>query len=547
MTSMNDLEFLSFKDFIGQQEIQKDWTIVCRGDKIHKNYFDTPDDCAIVSFLAPNDSAVIEKIISHFDWRVDYYFGKVSFDIDYSTNEIFLNSGKDTIYYDPPIEVEPFTIFREFSGLFPDRPEIIQEFILYHNLFFDTSKNCYIEPRSEESVIEYDENQQIRIKTNFIRDFLAAKKMILVTCRDHKRHLKKKLSELTSEERIEIQNISTLHNHSVTVFDYPREKYACSNLYAKDILTPLAAPLHRDYQSIKPDREYENFIVGVDEVSGKDEIVNCKQDGGMEFLQLAYFKKTVLDKYHGNSRLYRVEPRVIYSLDEWYLSCGINDSGFVHVHLGDLQYLPFSEQQYWRQFNVRPQGGMSQESFRSDYMAEFVESSDPIHRFHNLCKQLDKKINDLFGFGFFKEMIQADQYVKTEIHTLTSNNQGEFDKQLIFLTKLAVDSINYEEIEKIILWKPPEDQAYNKLGFVENFLIEKAGVDKNVAKQIIQPFRFSYELRSSSSAHRKSSKRYSKFIQKHDLEVLNEIEKFSKIVDSVNTAISLILEADFET
>lgn len=543
---MNDLEFLSFKDFIERQENSKDWTIVCRSDELKSPYFDNPEDCAVVSFLAPHSDEIIQKIISHYDWRVDFYFGKVSFDIDYSTNEIFLNSGKQTIYYDPPIEVEPFTIFREFSGLFPGKAEIIQEFILYHNLYFDETNNRYIEHRTEEPVIEFGNNKQIRIKTNYIRDFLAAKKMILVTCRDHKRHLKKKLSDLTSDERIEIKKISQLHNHSVIIFDYPQEKCVCSNLFAKDILTPLATPLHPDYQLLRPDREYEDYVVGVDEATGEDIQRNCKQEGGMEFLQLAFFEKTVLDKYYGNSRIYTVEPRTIFSLHEWNLSYGVNNSGFVHVHLGDLQYIPHSEQQYWKQHNVRPQGGMSSESFKADYMAEFVESTDPIHRFKNLCTKLDNKINETFGFTMFKELIGEDQHVKTGIHSLTSNDAGEFDKQLIFLTKLAVDSINYSEIEKIVLWKPPEDQSYNKLGFLENFLIEKADMGENLAAKIVQPFRFAYELRSSAVAHRKSSKRYPKLIQKHDLEGLNHIEKLSKIVDSINTSISIILEAEFQ-
>ena len=45
--------------------------------------------------------------------------------------------------------LEPFVIRREYNGLYPDKVEICEEFRLLNNLFFDQTKNQYIDPEKD--------------------------------------------------------------------------------------------------------------------------------------------------------------------------------------------------------------------------------------------------------------------------------------------------------------------------------------------------------------------------------------------------------------
>jgi len=76
--------------------------------------------------------------------------------------------------------------------------------------------------------------------------------------------------------------------------------------------------------------------------------------------------------------------------------------------------------------------------------------------------------------------------------------------------------------------------------------VVKTDASENVARQIVENFRELQEIRSKSSAHRKSSKSYPKLLKEFQLEGLDNKEKFNKITNSVNIAFSLILECDFK-
>jgi len=368
--------------------------------------------------------------------------------------------------------------------------------------------------------------------------------MVLVRCHDHRRHGQSSVVDVIGEEWRKYEHKKDLYNYSVVITEFDHNKIASSRLLGKDILMPLEKPQHRDYSYFKlEDKKYEEFIVEIDEKSGKEITESCKQDGGMPFLQLAFFDKKVLQKYLNDSRIYTVGSRHISHLGIWGLPYGENKAGLIHVHLGDLQYIPHNEQRYWKTFNVPPKGGMSDSSFRADYMAEFVDSEDNIHSLLKLHEEINKKFEEKYQFQLFKDLIAEDQHIPKTIHTLTSNDQGEFDQQILHMVKLCVDSLNIKELKKSVSLRLVEGEEDQLLQYLFHFLKEKLSLDDNTAKQILEGFIMIQEIRSKSSAHRKSKKNFPKLLKKYGLENLLNKEKFDKIAGIMVLKLSKILNS----
>ena len=186
---MNEIEFLNFEDWKG--EIVRDkcndpWIVVYEfhyGDNKYATF------CSLV----PNKKEYMGQILkNNTSWEVNRNFGYPSWAMDSNGN----------IYYERfesrcSIPFEPLVIYRSFNGPKEDYIEISEEFRLYHNLYHDTTKNEYISilyNGEEESVIKLEklgDGFRIKIKTKYLRDFLAAKSMALVRFHDHYRQISK--------------------------------------------------------------------------------------------------------------------------------------------------------------------------------------------------------------------------------------------------------------------------------------------------------------------------------------------------------------------
>jgi hypothetical protein len=73
----------------------------------------------------------------------------------------------------------------------------------------------------------------------------------------------------------------------------------------------------------------------------------------------------VLQKYYDNPEKYSVEDGYLRRSGSWGLRMDNDSPDRVVVFLGDLgRDLPKSERDYWRSFNVAPEGSMSQTGIR---------------------------------------------------------------------------------------------------------------------------------------------------------------------------------------
>lgn len=66
--------------------------------------------------------------------------------------------------------------------------------------------------------------------------------------------------------------------------------------------------------------------------------------------------------------------------------------------LGDLgRDLPYTEQLYWRSYNIVPTGGVSETFFKRQILAEFTDFDRPEHVFKYLFHELKKSCDEKLG------------------------------------------------------------------------------------------------------------------------------------------------------
>jgi hypothetical protein len=542
--SSNELEFLRFKDWIESNEhLRSDWITVARDDKPS-----VADSRGTFSALIRNTDHDSQTVLASFEWNVDSDFGQPFF--SRSEGVTTLNLGDR--HLDKGVEFTPFTILRSFHTAHEGRAEIVQNFVLYHNLYWDPAAQKFLDSLKDEVVIEYVAARYVRIKTTYLKDYLAARKMILVRFHDHRRFVKKDVAKILGKE----SEGSTIRNKDMHYLIYigklglTLEDETFSRLLGKDFVRPYEEPIHEEYNWLaeKP-KQYSSFLIRVDEQGNRIESTCDERNlsnyfvdkGAPNFLTPIYFKQEVLKKYYDNSR-YTASSYGVSFLDIWHIPIAINKEGLVHAWLGDLGRISYEEQLHWKQYNVAPSGGINEEFYKTQILAQFVEPKDPIYQLHQTREKLNKKTLSRFGFRIFKELREEDAYIVKSIHIPTVDEQKELDEQLIYLSKYLVDSLSKSDLEAHVTWRPGHSEEDTHIRFLQAFLIERLGYSETLARQSVEALRIAQALRSQSAAHVKSNE-YQRLLERIGMARITRQQQFRKLVGLLNTSLSSITEA----
>jgi hypothetical protein len=541
---MELLEFLKFEDWVSSREFEDNsWTVVARSIK--------KDNTRLFTFSLLAKAIAEEKyerILSKPDWETQgVEFGHPTFWRSGRSKRIFFNLGN--VERINGITFEPFVFYRSFHGIHPSRFEVAQNFLLYHELYFVPDDSVYrkIDDVGEEHdaiIIEgTDDYKRIKVNTKFLRDYLAARRMILVRQHDHNRFSSQSLKPLWGDKRREEFNYADPSSYNYTVWVVNERlntnKECFSRLLGKDIIKPLAKP---DYSHLwfadewKAKRRYCFFIIGMDsegnhieETCDEDELSNYFVDRGKaHFLTPVFFKREVLKKYYDNPAKYSVDARYLHCLDLWGLPIDINEKGLVYVWLGDFCHIPYKEQQHWRQYNVPPEGGITEHRWKTDFLAEFADPNEPVFLFQQAYYKALEHFQTAYGFDLFLELSPEDSHCFSTLHVPVNNEQKELDEQIQNLAKVLNDSLNKHFLDNTT------DKSIDAL---ESFLTEKFGSQK--ARDLVEPFRIVQNLRSYGAAHRKG-KDYPKFIARYGLAGFSNQKKFIALLIKARTSLKML-------
>ena len=426
--------------------------------------------------------------------------------------------------------IEPLIIDRKFNesqtncGRRRSYREISEEFRLFHNLYHDreTDKYIKIDDEGNEEEVAIVEPNRVQISLRAIRQFLAIKEMYLSIQFWFYQYAENALDALGMAEHDEKTRRKSTGDGDIcwrlSYRNYSGNGYHSSSLLAgKRLIEPLPKSESGFGRFAKEqEKEYVDFIIGVD-ANGDEISVSCNPAktkncaynlAPSNGLIPVHFRKQVLDKYYNEPSKYSVEDSVLYC-PWWLMHIDNHHDDKVVVWLCDLFALPYKEQEHWRLHNIPPEGNVSETCFRRDILAEFTESNQPDHLFKRRYLELQKVSEKCLGWQFLLPLHAADAHNLKSLRIPSTNEQRDFDELVLSLAKILIDSLNQEQLKKLISPKQegnlhPEEKERLKqsIGCLE-IALNACGVTN--AADHISFLRKLQNLRSSGTTHRKGS------------------------------------------
>ncbi len=499
-----DLLQVQWLDFIHTRLGTEPWVYVYSDDRVN-----LVDSAFFFSALVPNKKS--KKLLRYINWDLRPGDGAPGCSITYKNGQKMVKY----LRFGNSDGIEPLVLHRSFRGRKQEYLEISEEFRLFHNLFYDQRNGKYIkidQSGDEEDVIVFEENPtRVRVKLRPLKQFLAIKEMHLALFFSVTVYSDKTLEELgLNEMRNPVRKPYLVYDLVVarTPDAMLAKKYgkSVSHLLGKKLI-PGMPKEESGYWPYEESKKYEDFIIGTD-INGSPVLHTCNPDalanyfginpGAPHYLTPVFFRREVLTKYYARPEKFTVRDGYIDCHGGWALRIDNDHEKYVVVFLGDLgRDLPYKEQVYWKSYNVEPEGTISETYFRRSFLSQWVEPKEPDlvlkHKFELFQEKWQKK----FGWPLFKPLSEADQHNYKVLRVPLTNDQHEFDQQVLSLTKILIDSINEEELERRLPGAIENEKGISKL---ERFLGSLGLTDYMPHIKFLRDL---YELRSSGVGHRK--------------------------------------------
>lgn len=554
--SNNEVEFLSFNDWLSKNENQSDeWTIVARNLKKGKY-----EDYYTISCIIQADDNSINHFLSDSHWFIDSEFGIPQKYQSLHEGEVYDDGLKGELN---GVTYFPFVFSRHFNGYIPDYFQLIDHFLLYYNCFWIEEKKEYqsINDKGEiKTVIKYvktEIEESFLIDTHTLKDYLAVRNAYLARFHDHRRRSINDISTFIKSKAVtyQLSGIDNFFDLDLRVDIQYDDVKSTSRLLGKDIIKSYALPENHGWSANSNKENFLEFVIGRDK-NGKEVMSNCNpkilssyftDTGNAHFLTPVYFKREVMQKYFAEPKKYAVSESLVEYLNIWSIQTDTTIENLVQVYLGDIgRSLPYNEQLHWRQFNVVPKGKISEHRFKRDFLVQFATPAmeeAPISHFKQAFEEIQEKFKNYSGQQLFKDLAKDDQHLYSTLHIPLTEEWKELDEQLLALAKVSTDSFNYELLT-ILTGKKIGDTDNNGnsikglLALFYNFLFQIIPNDE-YRDSLIIPFNMVQALRSSSVAHRKS-KDLEKTLVKYGLNKLSNEQKFKKLIIELTKSLKAI-------
>lgn len=440
--------------------------------------------------------------------------------------------------------VRPLVLYRSFHGAFPQYVEVDEEFRLYHNLAEDKTRGLLLSFDASGREIEVVRvmPHKVLARLKHLRQFQASTGLHLAIYIESVRYSQIALAHIPANERkrVEIDGM-VCWRRNIAEPDFRKEYETFSRLLCKVIL----APPGRDKAGVWPFKDADDqravaFIVGVDKDGNELEHTSDPgvldnyfgaNPGAPHYLTPVYFRREVLTKYFAEPERYSVSDGQLTCLSLW--SCQIDNDldSHVVVFLGDLgRDLPYDERLHWRQFNVAPEGGVSETNFRRSFLAQFTDAQAPDLAFRHEYVDIMRDWERAHGWPLFLAPSPGDAHLLNTVRIPVTNSQAELDEQVGHLTKLLVDSLNEKELAARAGVLEENTKGIGKLaGFLETTQFPER-------QSIVQLLRDLQTLRSTGSAHRKGSD-YERIIAKFGVDPTRKPDAVRRFLEEATAAL----------
>lgn len=527
---MSDNPFDDFIDFLNNKHGEEVWITVYKHEPINNSEHDSGMYCALVT----KDKT--EEAMNENGWDLMVGCGGPGFCTSYEYGErvttYYTNSDEDFLR---------IVLIRDFQGRRDECIEILEEFRLFHNLYYCKDTGIYItfdEAGDEEEVIKVI-NNEVKIRRRYLRSFMAARQMNLLLYFELTRHYMDTKTFLSEEKNEKLK---------YTIFSgelYSKGYESFSRILGKKLIR--CEPIEKSgVWPFKKDKLYQDFIIGGDSdepelfTSNPDKLANNfgANPDAPHYLKPVFFRKEVMQKYY-NSSDYEITDGYLRRNGSWSLRFDNNSPNHISVFLGDLgKDLPEKEQVYWRSFNLIPDGRMiSRANYERSFLGNFYNSENPEHKFKASYRKMQDYWSEKHGWDLFLPLSEKDQHFFSSLRSMLTNEQSEFDAQVLGLTKVTIDSINVKCLKKHL---HVTERDIKSIALIE-VLLKQIKSDK--VNELISLLRGLQSVRSTGVAHRKGTD-YVKIINKLNIDDGNYPAEFDQLLLGMDYLFKEIMHLD---
>lgn len=344
--------------------------------------------------------------------------------------------------------------------------DFIHMFHLYEEQDNNGNKN-YIQFNSgDEKIIITISDKEVKIRHQFLVDFLAAKKMNLVCFIHSELNLPTDLCnlidceyKLTGPKGKTMKIEDTITNFSVSITGVEFQSW----FKGKKIVP------YKEFGKFKSsfNSEYADFIVGYDPNKCEEIKVSCANEDYKYYR--TYFKKEVLEKYRTDVNA-MIGP---YKISSTYFSlkCDNDDIDFIWTCLEELRHLPYTEQLYWASYNILQDNHLESQFYQKNQECWNHEYSSPDFIFRSVFSETNELWRQKFGWDLFKPTTGVQANIKERIFILGSNNVVCFRSLVEQMNILLSESINVSGLNKI-KFNIPNDKKNCKPIMRLNYFLE---------------------------------------------------------------------------
>lgn len=517
-----------FLEFIEQKHGEETWVSLYK--RISKD--DKSEDGGFYSALVSQSAT--EIALKKPSWDLMLGGGGPDFVISYE-------NGAETTKYmaQGDSEFSRIVLYREFHGRKDDYFEILEEFRLFHNLYFDQKSTTYLafdDAGDEVEVIKMLPSE-IKVRKGYLRSFMAATQKNLLLYFEVTRHFSDRV-DYKGDVESEALRIALYSGQSYSEgFNYFTRALGKKLIFCDPIEKSGVWPFTAD-------KQYEDFIIGGDLDApvtyncDPDELANYfgANPDAPHYLTPVFFKKEVMQKYYASSD-YEISDGHLSRKGSWSLRFDNNSSGHVSVFLGDLgRDLPSKEQIYWKSFNLIPDGHrISETNYQRSFLGNFFDPESPEHRFKYAFVEVQKACAKKLGWSIFLPLADKDAHFLNSIRSMLTCEQSEFDALILSVAKITIDSVNIKDLRKH-LGQDDESKSIVLLGLFLQSLNIQNHEDFSTFLRGVQ------SVRSSGVAHRKGTE-YDKVIAKLNIDEDNYQAEFDEILSKFVSLFEAIAKA----
>lgn len=441
---------------------------------------------------------------------------------------------------------EPLLYYRDFHGIKDPYTELSQEFILLNNLYYNGQKKIYyslLEDGTSEEVVRIKEEDNYFINLSYLTRYAAAKQMAVILYYDIRTKFEGNTASLGvkefSDEHKDNNVFYQIWGGDLNLFS---SKYAFSVLMGKIVIYPKKIDTC-GYWPYEKEEEFIDFIIGLDE-NGDEKTYTCNPDmlanyfgknpDAPHYLTPVFFKREVLQKYISHPELYSVRDGYLGCQHLWGIEIDNHHKNSISVYLGDLgRDLPESERLYWKSYNIVSDEGISETSFKRDFLCISAESNMIDHVFKEHYIHTNDIWDKQFGWPLFLPLTEDDQYNFDLLRIPLTESQDEFDGLVLSLVKVIIDSLNEKEIQQSI----NAERDLKGIGKLEKWLQING---RNDCEEHIKFLRNLQDLRSKGTGHRKGTS-YEKIASTFEIGNKELKDVFENILHSADAFLNYML------